>query len=139
PSAMRSRTRWVAIAAALLFGAAAGFWGSWLRRPRADGDVLRTMIAFPSGQAVEAAPQGNSFVLSRDGTVLVYWGPSTGDSHMLWSRRLDQLNGTPIRGTEGGVLPVLSPDARQVAFETLTDRKIRVVPIEGGVPRVVVD
>jgi len=138
-SVARSRMRWVAIAAALLFGAAAGFWGSWLRRPRADGDVLRTMIAFPSGQAVEAAPQGNSFVLSRDGTVLVYWGPSTGDSHMLWSRRLDQLNGTPIRGTEGGVLPVLSPDARQVAFEKLTDRKIRVVPIEGGVPRIIVD
>ncbi|HEY5260670.1 MAG TPA: serine/threonine-protein kinase, partial [Solirubrobacteraceae bacterium] len=139
PSAARSRSWWVSIAAALLVGAAAGVWGSWLRRPRGDGDVLRTMIAFPPGQGVEAAPQGNSFVLSRDGTVLVYWGPSTGDSHMLWSRRLDQLTATPIRGTEGGVLPVLSPDARQVAFETLTDRKIRVVPIEGGVPRVVVD
>lgn len=138
-SAVRSRMRWVAIAAALLVGAAAGFLGSWLRRPHADGGVLRTMIAFPSGQEVEAAPQGNSFVLSRDGTVLVYWGPSTGDSHQLWSRRLDQLDATPIRGTEGGVLPVLSPDGRQVAFETLTDRKIRIVPIEGGVPRVVVD
>jgi len=137
--AARSRVRWVAIVAALLIGGAVGFWGSWLRRPRAEDGVLRTMIAFPSGQEVGAAPQGNSFVLSRDGSVLVYWGPSTGDSHQLWSRRLDQLDATPIRGTEGGVLPVLSPDARQVAFETLTDRKIRIVPIEGGVPRVVVD
>ena len=139
PDGARSRGMWLAIAAALLVGAATGVWGSWLRRPRADGAALRTMIAFPTGQEVEAAPQGNSFVLSRDGTVLVYWGPSTGDSHQLWARRLDQLNATPIRGTEGGVLPVLSPDARQVAFETLTDRKIRIVPIEGGVPRVVVD
>ena len=140
PSTARSRVRWVAIAvAALLVGAASGFWGSWLRRPRADDGVLRTMIAFPSGQELEAAPQGNSFVLSRDGTVLVYWGRSAGDSHQLWSRRLDQLNATPIRGTEDGVLPVLSPDARQVAFGTLTDRKIYVVPIEGGVPRIVVD
>jgi serine/threonine-protein kinase len=138
--AARSHVRLAAIAlAALLIGVAAGFWGSWLRRPRADEGVLRTMIAFPSGQELEAAPQGNSFVLSRDGSVLVYWGRATGDIHQLWSRRLDQLNATPIRGTEGGVLPVLSPDGRQVAFETLTDRKIRVVPIEGGVPRIVVD
>jgi hypothetical protein len=45
----------------------------------------------------------------------VYSGPADGGNR-LWLRRLDQLDATPIAGTEGGSSPFFSPDGERVGF-----------------------
>src|SRR4029453_10144589 len=69
--------------------------------------------------------------LSPDGTQLVYNASSGGESR-LYLRALDELDTTPIAGTENGRVPFFSPDGRWVAF-TPGD-KLKKVPVAGGAP-----
>ena len=46
---------------------------------------------------------------------MVYSGPADGGNR-LWVRRLDQLDATPIAGTEGGSSPFFSPDGQRIGF-----------------------
>ncbi len=74
---------------------------------------------------------------------LVYSGMDRSDNSgpgakaQLYLRRMDQAAGKPIAGTEGGINPFLSPDNRWVGFEA--DRKLKKVPVEGGVPTTLCD
>jgi serine/threonine-protein kinase len=45
----------------------------------------------------------------------VYSGPADAGSR-LWVRRFDQLDATPIAGTEGGSSPFFSPDGQRIGF-----------------------
>jgi hypothetical protein len=45
----------------------------------------------------------------------VYSGPGEG-ANRLWLRRIDQLDATPIAGTEGAGTPFFSPDGRRIGF-----------------------
>ncbi|MDQ2674470.1 MAG: hypothetical protein M3Y40_07415, partial [Chloroflexota bacterium] len=49
----------------------------------------------------------------------------------LWLRPLDQLNSTPISGTEGGGSPFFSPDGRHVGF-LVNGTKLLTVSLDGG-------
>jgi Tol biopolymer transport system component len=50
----------------------------------------------------------------------------------LYRRRVDQLEATPITGTEGGSSPFFSPDGAWIGF--FADGKIQRIPLEGGAP-----
>ena len=45
----------------------------------------------------------------------MYSGPADGGNR-LWLRRLDQLDATPIAGTEGAASPFFSPDGQRIGF-----------------------
>ena len=53
--------------------------------------------------------------MSSDGTRLVY-GASSGGGKQLYVRSLDQLDVTPLAGTENAAQPFFSPDGEWVGF-----------------------
>jgi Tol biopolymer transport system component len=65
---------------------------------------------------------------------MVYRGVNGEGPPQLWVRRWNALDATPIRDTESGVRPAISPDGQEVAF-TVGSTTIRIVPLQGGVPR----
>ena len=54
---------------------------------------------------------------------------SSGDD-LVWVRQLDQLNPTPLAGTEGASHPFWSPDNQSIAF--FAQGKLRRIPASGG-------
>jgi serine/threonine-protein kinase len=122
--------RWNALTLALAvttltLGALAG-WS--LRRPEPPRPVARFVSPFLPGQEPIQSASG-TFSLSADGSALVYRGPDG----RLWVRRWNDPGASPIPGTEGAVLPALSPDGAGLAFSQGTD--VRVLAFAGGSPR----
>jgi serine/threonine-protein kinase len=74
---------------------------------------------------------GPAAVLSPDGTSLVFIarGPS-GGRWQLFARRLDQLDASPIAGTEGAYAPFFSPDGSSVGF--FANGRLLKVALNGG-------
>jgi eukaryotic-like serine/threonine-protein kinase len=104
-----------ALGAALAVATAAALWG-WLRPAPAPllsqfGLALRTS----QGLQPPAPSGGGRIALSPDGRALVYSGPGEGGTR-LWLRRLDQLDATPIAGTEAASSPFFSPDGQRIGF-----------------------
>lgn len=77
-----------------------------------------------------------ALALSRDGRLLVYVGDCDGDT-ALYLRRMDQYGAHRIAGTEGGVAPFLSPDARWLGFSA--QGRLKRVAIDGGTPVAIAD
>jgi serine/threonine-protein kinase len=128
----RGARRWAlpaALGAIVLLGALA-LWG-WLR-PAPPRPVARFSVKIPEDQSIATNRIGSDLALSADGQNLVYVGRQGGDAQ-LWSRRLDQLEATPIPGTAGAYVPELSPDGKSVAF-TVSGPQLRIASLTGGPP-----
>jgi len=82
-------------------------------------------------------PSRTAMAISSDGRFIVYCAVNDAapgkERPRLFLRRIDELEASPIAGTDGGIAPFLSPDDRWVGF--WTDRKLKKVPIEGGMPQ----
>ena len=112
-------------------------WG-WLR-PAPSPVVRRYAVQFASS----VSPLG-LMQLSRDGSLLVYGGPSgTGGaatsaafSTQLWMKARDRADPVPIPGTVGIGVFTLSPDARSIAYVAGTGPGVpgplKRLPIAGG-------
>jgi serine/threonine-protein kinase len=74
---------------------------------------------------------GASGRLSPDATHLVYVVDS-GDNQQLHLRSLDQLEGSPMPGTEGAYNPFFSPDGAWIGF--VTRNELKKVSVSGGTP-----
>ena len=82
----------------------------------------------------------DGLVLSPDGRTLVYVGKRAGvgqpnrrsSDQQLYRRSMDQLEASPIPGTEGGAAPFFSPDGQWVGFFTYD--KLKKVALAGGPP-----
>ena len=134
PSGIRRLLPWVTTALMAVVAAVAS-WG-WLHPAAAPRrTVTRAAMILPS--SIERA---NDVALSRDGTRLAYWELSGGQGHIVL-RMMDQLEGTPIPGTEGGDWPVFSPDGQWIAFlsGTSSSIKIKKISLTGGTPVTVCD
>jgi serine/threonine-protein kinase len=123
------------VATAIVFAAARPLW---LRAPSAtDGPILTLGIDAGGDTTVAGAGfaglnwVGPAAVLSPDGRSLVFIarGPS-GGRWQLFVRRLDQLDATPIAGTEGAYAPFVSPDGRSVAF--FANGRLLKAALDGG-------
>jgi hypothetical protein len=55
----------------------------------------------------------------------------------LYMRRLDQLEATPIAGTEGASNPFFSPNGESIGFHA--DRALKRIPVSGGAAVTVCD
>jgi Tol biopolymer transport system component len=119
-------------AVALLLGGAAGA-AVWPRLRPAPAPLLsQWSLALKPGQLLQAPdPAGGARVaLSPDGRALAYMGPAEG-GRRLWIRRLDQLDATPIAGTENASMPFFSPDGRRVGF-VRNGTEVRVASLAGA-------
>ncbi len=58
----------------------------------------------------------------------------TGSSSRIWVRKLDQPEGKPIAGTDGGLRPFFSPDGQWLAYFTGVVGPLKKVPVTGGTP-----
>ncbi len=92
--------------------------------------LVRFSIDLPDQMQLSGAGR-NPLAISPDGTHLVY-----GANQRLYLRALDQLDATPIAGTEAGGqvgfarVPFFSPDGRWIAF--WQERQLRKVAVGGG-------
>ena len=69
--------------------------------------------------------------LSPDGKHLIY-GAGDRDGFRLYLRPMDELEAKPISGSEGGVMPFVSPNGAWIGF--WVDGKLKKVPTTGGPP-----
>ena len=70
---------------------------------------------------------------SRDGSRLAYAVASGQTSTVgLTLRMLDQFEGRIVPGTEGGVFAMFSPNGEWIAYSSLSDPKLRKIPVTGG-------
>ncbi|MDH3270282.1 MAG: protein kinase [Gemmatimonadota bacterium] len=131
----------IAIAAsvvALLFAGVAGWAAS------SGGEelpVTRYAVQLPEGHDPTLA-YGANVAASPDGESIVYVGPSTEGGvgrSQLWLRNRDQLEPTPLGGTQDAFSPVFSPDGGRIAFITGPPMVIRVVSFAGEPPITVAD
>ncbi len=70
-------------------------------------------------------------VLSPDGETLVYLA-ATGTTRQLYKRRLDQLEATPLAGTEDAAQQFFSPDGSSIAF--FASGQLMRMSVDGGAP-----
>ena len=134
-----SRGRWLAPVAAALVAAIAT--GAVVWRARQPADVPRSIARFSIDLPDQAqiTPGGrNPLAISPDGTRLVYAA-----NQRLYMRAIDQLEGTPIPGTEpaagslpngatGAAAPFFSPDGQWIGF--WQQGQLHKVSINGGAP-----
>jgi hypothetical protein len=100
---------------------------------RSPPEPVRTVEQFADpflvGQEHSAFAGRAGFDLSPDGSMLVYrFNAERGQILML--RRWDDLVATPVRASDGGQAPAVSPDGLELAFEQ--DGEIKVLALGGG-------
>jgi serine/threonine-protein kinase len=100
----------------------------WLLWPAAPPSPMRLNVEMSPALWSD---NGASAVLSPDGARMVYT-VGTGVDTRLYIRSLDQLEGIPLSGTEGGYHPFFSPDGQWVGFVTSTE--LKKVSVSGGAP-----
>jgi serine/threonine-protein kinase len=138
PSATRFRHAAFAVGFAVL-GVIVGFL---LRGGNeSEPQVVRFGLRVPAGQRLDIRPGEDApFAISPDGTLIVYAAIDSGAARSrLYIRRLDQIEGVALAGTEDAVAPFFSPDGLWVGFTTAEDEKLKKVPVTGGPPITLAD
>jgi eukaryotic-like serine/threonine-protein kinase len=73
---------------------------------------------------------GSSAILSPDGTHLALVAAGSDQRRRIYVRPLDQLQATPLSGTENARDPFFSPDGHSLGF--FADGKLKKISVEGG-------
>jgi Tol biopolymer transport system component len=126
---------------ALKFGAAgtlgllllaAGFLlANWIHQGSPhDAAAIRFAIDPPTGTSLSSLGQ-RTVAVSADGLRMAI-GASSSDGPRLYLRELNSASASPIRGAEGGVNPIFSPDGKWLAF--FAGGKLKKVSLDGGTP-----
>ncbi|MDA2935327.1 protein kinase, partial [Acidobacteria bacterium AH-259-D05] len=119
------------IAVLMAVMAGVGFWSLTRPAPRPITRFPLVLASLPSEQ--QLVGKGRHVVaLSPDGTHLVYVYVDKIANSQLYLRPMDQLEATPMRGTEGGREPFFSPDGQWVGF--WAGGQLKKVSISGGAP-----
>jgi serine/threonine-protein kinase len=121
-------------AAALLLGAGAAVGIQWrTASPPSDGDTL-VRFALPLGEQLRLT---GTPVVSPDGMTIAYPAyEGTVESRKLYVRRIDQVSGVGLPGTERAASPFFSPDGEWVAF--WADDRLKRTRLDGTAPPVIV-
>jgi|SoiMethySBSTD1v2_1073268.scaffolds.fasta_scaffold04345_11 eukaryotic-like serine/threonine-protein kinase len=133
PTAGRpSRRLWIGSTAALIAGAFAAPWLSWLTRRAtpARQPVMQLPLDLGSDVSLGDRRFGPAVAISPDDRHLTFVS-----NNRLMTQRLDHAVSVPLAGTEGvsasdGLTFFLSPDSRQVAF--IADGKLKRIALDGG-------
>jgi serine/threonine-protein kinase len=74
---------------------------------------------------------GDATILSPDGTMVAFVGQkAAGSTPQLYTRQLDQLQATPLLGTDDALSPFFSPDGRWIGF--FAGQKLKKIATSGG-------
>lgn len=97
--------------------------------------VLRLAVSLPTSQKFVDYAGGNPVLFAPDGSAIVYSGLGP-HGNQLYYRRLDQLEGTAIPGTEDSCCWAISPSGDWVAFGTPLNKTNNIwkVSLHGGAP-----
>ena len=128
------RRTWLRALTAFVVGIGVTVAVVWMTRPATSEQTARFVVSTPPDGPASA--QGSALAISPDGNLIVYQvrpGASPED-RQLWVRTLDQLQATPLRGTEGAGASVFSPDGEWLAFWDGRDNTLKRVPALGGSP-----
>ncbi len=125
PSVRRSAVT-LTLAAVTVLALALAAW-SWLR-PSPPPVVTRLDVTPRAGRVLD--PSGTAVALSPDGMRIVYVGEAADSGTQLWVRSLEELDPTPVPGTEGATSAAVSPDGDRLAFTRAGT--ILTVPLAGG-------
>ena len=122
-------------------GSSLGLMAQASRRPsREAARPIQLAIPLPHGLHI-AHFLSRPVAISPDGTHVVFVGSTSPRDLQLYLRRLDRPDANPIRGTEGGFDPFISPDGRWIGFLVEEDggRRLKRVAIDGGPPVPITD
>jgi eukaryotic-like serine/threonine-protein kinase len=93
------------------------------------------LLAFPTDQTTnEGRPSRTSMAWSPDGQSVAF-SAVLGGRQQLFVRALNQLEATPIAGTDGASNPFFSPDGKWIGFSA--QRALRKVAVSGGPPTII--
>ena len=127
PATDSKRLAWLAAAAAMAIGGGAAGWMLKPTPPAGPKAIVRFPATLAAGQAFSNVGR-HVIAISPDGLHLAYV-----TSAQLVVRALDQLEGSPVRGTvEGPTEPIFSPDGQWIAY--FANRHLRKVAVNGGTP-----
>jgi hypothetical protein len=131
---VRGRRLTLALSAAL---AVVSFVALWLGiRPGPDASPsARFAVALPTKTSLQT-PSGSAIAVSADGSMLVFAGADSAGVQRLWVKRADEVDASPVAGTEGGFSPFLSPDGAELGFFRDNPLMLHIVALAGGRSRV---
>jgi serine/threonine-protein kinase len=86
-----------------------------------------SLANFGGGPAAVISPDGRQVVLTANGVA--------GSKRQLFLKRLDQLETTPVSGTEDAINPFFSPDGQSIGF--FAEGKLKTIPVTGGAAKIV--
>jgi serine/threonine-protein kinase len=109
----------------------------WLTsRPAPLLPLVRFRAQLPPDTTVSMR-RGPQLALSPDGTRIAVIEQDMDGNSRLATRRLDQGEFAPLRGTEGATMPFFSPDGQWIGF--FADGKLKKIGVTGGVPLALCD
>ena len=98
---------------------------------------IRVHVGLGADATLATLDRGSAVILSPNGRSLVFVGQRRTGPALLFLRRLDQLEATPLPGTEGAHEAFFSPDGQWIAF--FADAKLKKVALSGGAPVTICD
>jgi eukaryotic-like serine/threonine-protein kinase len=116
----------------------------WMRpAPQKFPALQRLTIVLPDHVSYPEAVGTSGIAISPDGTHIAYPAVENGN-RLLYLRRLDQLEGRPMPGTDNATSPFFSPDGEWIAFFTYEggaqpSNKLKKVAVRGGPPQTICD
>jgi hypothetical protein len=126
------RWYWLAIAAAIVLAAFAGWAMSRARPVPAEAPLVRFALYPPEGGQFDSG----SLAASPDGRTLAFVATAQG-KRGLWIRPLNGTTSRLLPGTDGASLPFWSPDSRSIAY--FASSRLWRADVAGGAPLAICD
>ena len=108
-----------------------------LRRQAAPLAPVRVNAVLGVDASLATIDRGSAAILSPNGQTFAFVAQRRSGAPSLYVRRLDQLEATPLAGTDGAHSPFFSPDGEWIAF--FAEAKLKKVALSGGAPVTVCD
>ena len=117
----------------IVFVVAAALIAGWLLKPGHPLAPIRQLEVSLGADLELMVDYGRALRISPDGTTLAFIARKPGEQHLLYIRKLNQLQAEPVPGTAGLNQFCFSPDGQRIAFHRI--ESVSVVSIFGGSPR----
>jgi len=132
----RTPIRWRALTGLFAVAFLATLWILWPSE-KASEPPVRLSVNLGAGDSQLYIGGGATVLLSPDGKMLAFVAELPSGNTQLYIRSLDNLEATPLSGTEGALSPFFSPDGRWLAF--FVSGALKKVSVNGGAALTIAD